>query len=134
VINLAIAQRLLRRLCEHCKKPVKPDPHIADIIMAELSTIPESVLKEYDVPAEMNIYKAEGCKYCANKGTQGRIAIYEILAMSPELEKIILEGVSEAKIGAEAKRQGMITMKQDGIIKVLKGMLSFEEVIGSVEK
>ncbi|PJE58025.1 MAG: hypothetical protein COU81_03015, partial [Candidatus Portnoybacteria bacterium CG10_big_fil_rev_8_21_14_0_10_36_7] len=133
VINVAIAQRLLRRLCEHCKKPVAAEDHIRQIIELELESITEATKKEYNLSKELMIYKAPGCKYCANKGTQGRIAIYEMLEMSSELEKIILGVVSETKIREEAKRQGMITMKQDGIIKALQGLVSFEEVMGAVE-
>jgi type IV pilus assembly protein PilB len=63
------------------------------------------------------------------KGEKGRIGIFEILKMTPELEVIILKDPSEMRISAEAKRQGMITMRQDGIIKVLAGEVSLEEVL-----
>lgn len=133
VINLAIAQRLLRRLCNHCKKPVEPEGHIVQTIKNELAGISEETKKQYDLDDKLMIYQAEGCKYCAGKGTQGRVALYEILEMTPELEKIILTDLSEGKIAEEARRQGMVSMKQDGIIKALKGVVAFEEVMGIIE-
>ena len=69
------------------------------------------------------------CKKCGGKAFKGRIAIFEMLEMSDELEKIILGEISEASLRQEAKRQGMITMFQDGILKVLKGVVSLEELL-----
>ena len=65
-------------------------------------------------------------------GTQGRVACFEVFDMTPELEKIILSGPSESSIAAEAARQGMMTMKQDGIRKVVKGIIGFEELLEAV--
>jgi len=61
------------------------------------------------------------------------VALYEMLHMTPEMEKIINESLSESKLEEEAKRQGMVTMKQDGIFKVLEGLISFEEMLKTVE-
>ena len=66
---------------------------------------------------------------CGGKAFKGRIAIFEMLEMSDELEKIILGSISEAALRQEAKRQGMITMFQDGILKVLRGVVSLEELL-----
>jgi len=63
------------------------------------------------------------------KGTRGRIGVFEILIMTPELEKIILTAPSDAAIAEEARRQGMVTMRQDGIQKVLKGTIGLEELL-----
>ncbi len=76
------------------------------------------------------VYKNVGCKFCGNKGTRGRIAIYEMLIMTPQLEKIIIEKeLSDATLNEESNRQGVITMRQDGLYKALQGLISFEEVV-----
>lgn len=133
-LSLAMAQRLIRCLCPECKKPVSPPPPIREIIDKEIAVLSEEVKKELaDIDLKnIKIWQAPGCKFCGRKGSRDRVAIFEALAMTPELEKIILEGPSEAKIKQEACRQGMVTMKQDGIIKVLRGLVSFEELVGEV--
>lgn len=132
-INLAIAQRLLRRICQRCKKEIVPEPKVASVMKEIIASIPESIKKSLDMPKELKVFRSEGCKYCAGKGFQGRIAIYEVLAMTPQLEKIIVEGITEAKILQEAERQEMVTMQQDGIVKVLQGQISFEELMDIAE-
>ncbi len=134
---LAMSQRLVRRLCTECKKEVEPPAKIKDIINGELADLPEEgkkFLADLSIDTkEIKIWHAPGCKFCGQKGTKGRIAIHEALAMTPQLEKIIIEGVNETKIVEEAKRQGMVTLKQDGVLKVLQGLVSFEELMGAVE-
>jgi len=135
---LAMSQRLVRRLCNECKKEIVPPAKIKEIIEKEINSLSEegkAFLAELNInPREIKIWQAPGCKFCGQKGTKSRIAIHESLYMTPELEKIIIEGVTEAKIKAEAQRQGMVTMKQDGIIKVLQGTISFEELMSAVEE
>jgi type IV pilus assembly protein PilB len=132
-MNLAIAQRLVRRLCPKCRKEVAAPPEISDIIEKELNKIKsvEDVAK-WNKP--FKIYRSQGCKFCNNKGTKGRIALYEMLEMTPELEEVVNKGATELAIKKEAQRQGMVTMMQDGVIKVLQGVISFEEMIKSVEE
>lgn len=128
-LNLAIAQRLVRRLCDKCKKKVKPKEEIQDLILKEVSEIPENTKKEIKIKKPLYIYEAVGCKECAKKGYVGRIAIFEIIEMTRELSGIILKMPEEEKVLEEAKRQGMITMRQDGILKVLEGITTIEEVL-----
>ena len=75
------------------------------------------------------IYQGKGCKYCNNQGEKGRIAVFEVFSMTPNLEKIIIENLTESAIREETQRQKMLTMLQDGIIKVLKGTTTINEVI-----
>ncbi len=133
-LNLAIAQRLVRRLCPHCRKEVTAPPKISQLIEEELAKLDANQRKAFPWRKPFKIYRAVGCKFCANKGTKGRIALYEMLAMTPQLEAIINKELSEAKIKEEARRQGMITMRQDGISKALQGLISFEEMLGKVEE
>jgi len=133
-LNLSIAQRLIRRLCPHCKKEVEPSPQVSKIIESELAGIDlEPYGKEINFKKPYKVFRAQGCKLCNGKGTKGRVAIYEMMSMTPEVEQIINQGVNETKLKAEAKRQGMVTMRQDGIIKVLQGVVSAEEVLEAVE-
>ncbi len=133
-LNLAAAQRLLRRLCPKCKKEVAAPKEVSDEIEQELNNLSPEHKKLFPFRPPFKIYRPVGCKECGNKGTKGRVALFEMLQMTPELEKIINESLTEGKIIEEAKRQGMITMKQDGINKVLKGIVSFEEMVRVVEE
>ncbi|KKR03949.1 MAG: Type IV pilus assembly protein PilB [Parcubacteria group bacterium GW2011_GWF2_39_13b] len=133
-LNLSIAQRLVRRLCDDCKKEIKIEAKVLAAIDKELENLPEKVFKDLKISKPYKIFNSPGCKFCSNKGTKGRIAIYEVLSMTKELEKIVIDGPTEQKIVAEANRQGMITMKQDGFLKVLQGIISMEEVLRAVEE
>jgi type IV pilus assembly protein PilB len=133
-VNLAMAQRLVRKLCPHCREKVKAPKEIEKRILQELEKIPESSKKDIKVSTSIEIYKAKGCKRCNNTGYAGRIGIFEILEMTPALEELIIsKEASETKISLEAERQGMITMRQDGVIKVLNGLTSFEEILRVAE-
>ncbi len=132
-LSLVIAQRLIRVLCPHCKKKEKPDVKIRETIIKEIEKFPASLKEKVKVSKNMMIYKPEGCKKCKSEGYLGRLALFEILEMTPQLAEIILKEPTEAKIEEEARRQGMITMKQDGILKVLDGVTSLEEVLRATE-
>ena len=77
----------------------------------------------------MYIFKANGCKKCNGKGYKGRLGVFEVLKMTNELSNIIANNPSEQDIAKQAKIQGMTTMEQDGIIKVLEGKTSLEEIV-----
>ncbi len=132
-LNLMIAQRLVRRLCEKCKEEINASPEITELIEKELADLNPIHRKLFPWKKPFKIYRPVGCKFCGNKGTKGRIALYEILRMTPKLENIIVQKSSENMIKEEAIEQGMITMKQDGIAKSLQGIISFEEMIRMVE-
>lgn len=129
-LNLAIAQRLVRRLCTECRKEIKPSPAIEEMIKHEIEGMPDETKKEIKKP--FKIYEAPGCKACIS-GTKGRIAIFEVISMTKQLEEIVVKSFTENSILGEAERQGMITMKQDGILKALKGLVSIDEVLRATE-
>ena len=133
-LSLAIAQRLLRKLCPYCKKKVKANKEARKKIIDEIEKIPSIVKKEIKIEKDLYLYEPAGCKRCNNLGYSGRIGIFEILEMTKNLEKIILKEPSEATIREEADRQGMVTMKQDGMLKVLEGVTSLEEVLRVAEE
>ncbi len=131
-LNVAAAQRLLRRLCPDCKLKVKSNPAETVIIENALKDMPASYQKEFMSKDGYEICKPNlenPCKTCGGKAFKGRLGIFEMLEMTPEFEKIIIGNISEADMRAEAKRQEMITMFQDGILKVLKGIVSLEELL-----
>jgi type IV pilus assembly protein PilB len=133
-LNLAIAQRLVRRLCQECKKETKPAPKLAEMVEKDLTGISEEIFKELKISKPYKFFTAEGCRFCNNKGTKGRVAVYEVLSMTKELEKIVVGEFTEADIIKEADRQGMITMRQDGFLKATQGLVSLEEVLQVVEE
>lgn len=134
-LSLCIAQRLVRKLCQYCKKAVEPNNKIKEMILQEIGSLPSSIKKEFGTLSKsLKIYEPAGCKKCRQEGYSGRIGLFEILEMTSELAEIILKEPTELRIKEEAFRQGMITMKQDGILKVLEGVTSVAEVLRAAEE
>ena len=109
------AQRLIRKLCPHCKSKI---------------TLPKSTIEEFEefLPEHYQFYKAIGCDKCANSGYFGREMISEILVVSEEIQSIIARGGSKSEIEEQARKDNFINMLQDGIIRAAKGITSIEEV------
>jgi len=133
-LSIAIAQRLVRKLCVDCRRKIKPKKEIEDLILEELENLPETIKEKINIYRSLYIYEAVGCKKCNETGYLNRIGIFETLEMTDRLSEIILKEPSETKIKEEAQRQGMITMKQDGILKVLEGVTSIEELLRVAEE
>jgi type IV pilus assembly protein PilB len=133
-LSIAIAQRLVRKLCDDCKKPISPKKEIRDLILKEIEELPPKTKEDYQFPAKLTIYQAVGCKKCNGEGYTGRVGLFEVLSMTDQLSNIILKMPEEREILKEAKRQGMINMKQDGILKVLAGVTTIEEVLRVAEE
>ncbi len=130
-INVAIAQRLARRLCKECKKPTKPTSEESRLIINTLDSLPKTV----DRPDIKNliIYKAAVCEKCHNTGYKGRIGIFEAILVDDEIEQLIFKHPSGTEIKNAAKKQGILNMQQDGILKVISGITSLEELGRIVE-
>lgn len=128
-LNLVVAQRLVKKLCQECAKEITAPERARKIIMDAIESLPDKIKKSLKIKDQIKIYEPQGCPQCNMKGTKGRIGVFEMLAMTPELGKIITTGISEDKLMEETKRQDMITMFQDGIIKVLDGIIGLEELI-----
>ncbi len=132
-LNMMLAQRLVRKLCPSCKTKVQANEAEEPIIRQAIETMPEALRVSLPT-SNFEIYKpGQGCKECNGKTYKGRSGIYEVLAMNDELERIILSELSEEKLRQAAKNQGMITMFQDGILKVLQGVTSLEEVLQAAQ-
>lgn len=128
-VTLVIAQRLVRKLCDNCKKPVDVDTKKLEQIKKYLEKIPTRVDKK---PYEkITIFAPVGCEVCGGFGYKGRRGIFEFFKGGPELEEVILTEVSERALRKLAEKQMMVTMQQDGVLKVLSGMTTFEEVEGT---
>lgn len=133
-LSVAIAQRLVRSLCPFCRKKTKASHEIETLILKEIETVPEALKKQLKIVKPLYIYQPQGCKKCNNEGYTGRSGVFEVLAMNNQLAEIILKDPSEITINQEARKQGMTTMKQDGILKALGGMTTIEEVLRVAEE
>ena len=133
-LSIMIAQRLTRRLCPNCKKPQPATPEETKIIEDTLKDMAPKIRESAtQKTAPFQIWVAPGCDVCKGKGTKGRMAIYEVMKMTRELEDIIQKEPSEGRVRDEGKRQGMITLRQDGILKVLQGFIGMNEVLRETE-
>ncbi len=133
-LNVVLAQRLVRRVCQKCKKRIVPDLKIREIISESMVDLPARSRRRAEFAgSEFYVWKGEGCIDCGGTGYSGRIGLFEILKMTKELSKIILSQPNEEKILREAKKQGMLTMRQDGILKAMEGLTAIEEIIGATE-
>ncbi len=128
-LNLVVSQRLVSKLCDKCKQAEPAPAPVAEIIKKELDRLPEVVKSTVKFKDNFTIYKPVGCPACKGKGVVGRVGLFEILTMTKELERIINSGPTEEKILAEAQRQGMVTLRQDGIIKALNGIVGIDEIL-----
>jgi len=125
-MNASMAQRLLKKLCVHCKTEKIPSEKERKIIDETLASITDKTYLE-GIQTE-KIFEAKGCEKCNGTGYKGRIAIVEAILSTKEIEKAIVNNSSEREIKAIARSQNILDMKQDGILKVLKGISSIDEL------
>ncbi len=133
-LSLSIAQRLVRKLCNVCKKEEAPTPEELKVI-SKISDNAKTHGKDfvnYGVDmANIKIYKAVGCVECNNTGYKGRIGVFEAIHNDAQIEKMIPNNPSEREIKEAAENQGTLNMAEDGVVKILRGITSYDEV-GSV--
>ena len=124
-INVIMAQRLVRVLCLKCKKESVATAEEEKIILENLKAMPAA----YKIQEkEIKLWKESGCEECNFTGFKGRIGIFETFLVDDEIERLIMKNPPQADISKAAREQGMLTMYQDGILKVIKGVTSFEEL------
>jgi type II secretory ATPase GspE/PulE/Tfp pilus assembly ATPase PilB-like protein len=132
-LNAVIGQRLVRKLCQTCKKPATLSSSMLVQVKDELANIPPSADIHIDTQNLTFFEPAptpNTCTACNGLGYKGRVGIYEIFAMNKEVEEAILaDQVSASHIEDLARKQGMITMVQDGLLKAMEGLTSVEEVL-----
>ncbi len=117
-LDLVIAQRLVRRICPACK---------------EEDVLSEEIVKRFNLslPSQAKVYKGKGCPECENSGYHGRIALYEIFELDREIKKMILERKDEISLQKESIKKGMRTLRARGLEKVIQGVTTLEEVLGT---
>ncbi|MGQ9848114.1 MAG: GspE/PulE family protein, partial [Bacteroidales bacterium] len=129
VLNAVIAQRIVRRICPYCKVSFQPENEIENDIRNTLGNL---LPAEYQ-QGRINLFKGKGCSNCNYTGYYGRIGIFEVLKVTPSIDKLILKQISAKEIQDEAIKEGLITMKQDGYLKVIEGITTIEEVLRVAE-
>lgn len=129
-LNLVIAQRLVRRVCKYCNEKYKPDNKLLNYLKETLKTIPENVKAKYPkIDKNLTLLKpGKGCKKCNLTGYKGRVAVMELFTVDKEMEKIIIKTPSIVEIYEAAVKKGMVTMKQDAILKLLNKTTTLEEI------
>jgi type IV pilus assembly protein PilB len=152
-LNLVLAQRLLRRICNNCKEQYVPN----EVEFAIAKVKPSTTLRELRFTAEtienakaratkeaapflqnanvntpvsaLGYFRGRGCDACAGTGMKGRQGVYEVMPMTPNLRKLILMNVGAAELRDAAVDEGMLTLRMDGWMKVMKGITTLEQVV-----
>jgi type IV pilus assembly protein PilB len=112
--NLIAAQRLVRRICKQCKEEMKVAPE---------------VLADIGLPPGTAVYHGKGCEKCKGSGYSGRQGLYEVMPITSSLRELILDRASTAELRRNAEEEGMLTLRQDGLLKIQKGITTIEEVL-----
>lgn len=118
-IDAVLAQRLARRLCDKCKESYVPSEE--ELVGAGFPYDPEKGLPK--------LYRPGGCSACGKTGYRGRLAIHEVMAVTEEIERLVVERASSEEIAKVAREQGMATLREDGMAKVARGVTSIEEIL-----
>jgi type IV pilus assembly protein PilB len=117
-IDCVVAQRLARRLCEHCREVYEPSE--AEL---EQAGFPEETWKDIE-----KLYRPGGCARCGKTGFRGRSALYEVMPVTEEIERLTAESKSSDEIKRMAIEQGMVTLREDGLAKARSGQTSIDEI------
>jgi type IV pilus assembly protein PilB len=118
-INLILAQRLVRKICDKCKEPVETKPEV----LINLGVDPA------EVSAGFPTYRGRGCNHCGSTGYRGRMAVYEVMVMHEQLKELILKGASAMELKREAVKLGMSTLRMSALQKVREGLTTVDETV-----
>jgi type IV pilus assembly protein PilB len=129
-VNVAIGQRLLRKICEKCKEPHT----LTEAEQKNLHRALPNRLKQHEQVISKHFFKGKGCKACEQSGYAGRIGIYEVLVVSPAVREALLNRAPSSVIKDIAVREGMTTMFEDGIIKASEGKTTLAEVLRTINE
>jgi type II secretory ATPase GspE/PulE/Tfp pilus assembly ATPase PilB-like protein len=131
--NALMAQRLVRRLCPECKRAENPSPEVLEKIKTVIRSIPETA--HIAIPQKIEqIFVPVGCLKCKNTGYSGIAPVTEVMVMSEALEELISRFSTTSVILKQAVSEGMLTMAQDGVLKVVEGITSMAEIIRATEE
>ncbi len=118
-VSLIMAQRLLRRLCS-CKAPIERPP---------VDALKQAGFTDEDIAKDWQLYRPVGCDRCRGKGFKGRLGVYEVMPITEEMQRVIMEGGNEVDILKMAYDEGMVDLRRAGLLKVMSGLTSLEEVL-----
>lgn len=121
-VNLIMAQRLLRRLCSNCKAPMERPPEQA---------LKKAGFTDEDLAKDWVMYRPVGCDTCKGKGFKGRAGVYELMPITDEMQRVIMGGGTETDIQQMAYKEGMVDLRRAGLLKVMSGATSLEEVLAN---
>ena len=125
-VSLITAQRLVRRLCDHCKQPASAED--AAHAWRSLSTLDQKALQLHLRPSPAVLYKPKGCAVC-NHGYKGRIGLYQVMPITSAMQSLIMQDSDAQALAAQASREGVLTLRQAGWLKVWQGITSAQEVM-----
>ena len=136
-LTVAMAQRMVRTLCESCKTPISPTPDEEKLLRAIIKNA-ESSGKDYSYmnithDAPLSMYKAVGCEKCDHIGYKGRVGLFEAILVDDKVADVIATNPTERAIKHGALHQGIFTMVEDGVSKILSGITTIEEVQSTVD-
>ena len=114
-VNLVMAQRLVRRICPNCKE--------------EMKNVPENIYEKLNISTDKKIYHGKGCEKCDRSGYKGRTAIFEILPITRDIKELIVKDASDIEIRDAAVKNGLVTLRQAAVNKLLEGVTTIEEVM-----
>ncbi|MBI0068499.1 MULTISPECIES: type IV-A pilus assembly ATPase PilB [unclassified Snodgrassella] len=120
-VNLIMAQRLVRRLCT-CKAPAERPPEQA---------LKKAGFSDEDLAKEWTFYRPVGCERCKGKGYKGRAGVYEVMPVSDEMQRIIMNNGNEVDISTQALKEGLVDLRHAGLLKVMEGITSLDEILAS---
>ncbi len=119
-VSLIMAQRLLRRLCSNCKREVERPP---------VPALKKAGFTDEDLAKDWKLYRPVGCDSCRGKGFKGRVGVYEVMPITEEMQRVIMNNGTEVDIMNMAYKEGMVDLRRAGLLKVMQGLTSLEEVI-----
>jgi type IV pilus assembly protein PilB len=126
-VTAIVAQRVVRKIHDTCKESYTPDPQIIPEMKETLGNL-------WPATGEVKFYKGKGDEQCSNSGYLGRIGIFEVFPVTEKISKLILERAPASEMEKQAKTDGMVTLKQDGYLKVLEGLTTIEEILRVAEE
>lgn len=121
-VSLIMAQRLLRRLCPNCKTPVERPP---------VPALKKAGFTDEDLAKDWTMYRPVGCDTCRGKGFKGRAGVYEVMPITDEMQRVIMNNGTEVDIQKMAYQEGMVDLRRAGLLKVMQGLTSLEEVLAN---
>lgn len=119
-VSLIMAQRLLRRLCSSCKREVERPP---------VPALKKAGFTDEDLVKDWKLYRPVGCDSCRGKGFKGRVGVYEVMPITEEMQRVIMNNGTEVDIMNMAYKEGMVDLRRAGLLKAMQGLTSLEEVI-----